>query len=150
MTGRARRFILAYVMMKITKKKIDWAELGRVYRADTNTNDAVRRVKYVFHQEAFQRMIQIKMIEVFKERNKTEGNVIAMLDEAFDMAKANKDPKEMRLATEKFIELFDMLPEKKLGRIPGYPVGEEADFEDIDKTISDAQLATTDPPELTD
>ena len=73
-------------------------------------------------------MIQQKMIEVFKEKEKTEGDVLDMLDKAFEMAKKNKDPKEMRLVAEDFRDMFDMEPEKPLRGM--LPYGEEVPWEE--------------------
>ncbi len=124
---RSKRFILAYVMMFMAGDGIDWAKLGVIYRSDLSGRDPARRAKHLFKQEAFQRMIQEKMIEVFKGKNKTEGDVIDMLDKSFAMAEKVKNPTEMRKATENYIQLFDMMPEKQPQGI--LPYSEEVDWE---------------------
>ena len=84
---RSRRFILAYVLMFIAGD-VDWAKLGLIYRSDQK--EPARRAKHIFRQEAFQKMISKKMIEVLEEKGKTEGDVIDMLDKSFKMATQEK------------------------------------------------------------
>ena len=139
---RSKRFIEAYVMMFMAGNGIDWAKLGQIYRPDDSGRDPARRAKHLFKQEAFQKMIQQKMIEVFKGKNKTEGDVIDMLDKSFAMAEKVKNPTEMRKATEDYIRLFDMLPEKQPGAI--FPYGEEVPWEEgeIEGSLEGAKKLT--------
>lgn len=111
---RAKRFIHAYVMMFLAGN-IDWKRLGLIYRKDY-TRIPAKNAQFLFRQEAFQRMIQEKMIEVFQKKGKTEGDILDMLDKSFDMAESVKDPKEMRLVTEDYIKMFDMEPEKQISK----------------------------------
>jgi len=134
---RGKRFINAYVMNFMAGVPIDWEKLGLLYRADEK--EPAKKAKYLFNQEVFKKMIQQKMIEVFKGEGKTESDVIKMLDKSFEMAEGNKDPKEMRLVAEDFIELFDMKPkELPLGR--EIPYDESNVRDELQDDIGKAQL----------
>ena len=137
--ARSRRFILAYVMMFLSGGGIDWYKLGVLYRPDSVRTSPARTAKYIFKQEAFQRMIQQKMIQIFSGRNKTEGDVLDMLDKTFAVAAVSKDPKNMLAVTQEYIELFSMRPETTNGKqIPGYGA-EDADFDEIEAAVGSAQ-----------
>ena len=134
--SRSKRFILAYVMMYFAGN-IDWEKLGLIYRSDRHS-EPTRRAKHLFKQEAFQKMIKQKMIDVFKEKGKTEGDVLEMFDKAFEMAKNNKDPKEMRLVAEVYRDLFEMLPEKQV--VDKFLPGEEVDWDEIEEQSETRQI----------
>ncbi len=85
-------------------------------------------------------MIQQKLMEVFKTRNKTASDVLDMLDESFEVAKASKDAKQMLAATQEYIELFSMRPDKTNGKkLPGDYDAEDADFDEIEAAVDTAQ-----------
>ena len=138
--GRAKRFILAYVMMFMAGGKIDWKKLGLIYRPDHKNKNPARNAQYLFKQEAFKRMIQEKMIEVFKDKNLTEGDVIDMFKEAYDKAKNTGNVKEMRKVAEDFRDLLDMLPEKPLRGM--LPYGEDAEWSELDDDLEGAKELT--------
>ncbi len=130
---RSKRFIMAYVAMFMTGG-IDWKKLGEEYRPDLKHHIPERRAKHLFKQKAFQRVIQEKLVEIFKARNIDEGDVIDMFKAAYKQAKANKDPKEMRMTAEDFRDLLDMSP-KTQKLLPYAGNAGEAEWEeaDIDK-----------------
>ncbi|GAG82660.1 unnamed protein product, partial [marine sediment metagenome] len=100
---RGKRFVEAYVAMFMTGR-IDWEKLGRIYRPDQKNPEMAAR--FIFKLEVFKKMIQQRMVEVFKDRNMSENDVIDMLMETFKKAKKNDDPKEMRKVAEDFIDMF--------------------------------------------
>ena len=136
----AKRFIQAYVMMWLAGN-IDWVRLEKIYRPVNRTRkNHGDFAKFLFKQEAFQRMIKEKMVEVFKDKDITEGDVIDMLKTTFDLAKQIKNPNAMARIAEKFVDIFDMLPRP----VPtGFqiPPGEDADFEEIQTGIDRAKEA---------
>lgn len=136
-SARAKRFILAYVMMFMAGK-IDWRKLGIIYRPNEEKKDPVRRAKFMFKQEAFQRMIKQKMVEVFKDKDITEGDVVDMFSATYALAKKKKDIKEMRKVAEDFRDLLDMLPHRPVLGGQLFPT-EDADWEEIDQQIREGK-----------
>jgi len=137
---RGKRFITAYVMNFMAGVSIDWEKLGLIYRPDQAGKDPARTAKHLFAQEAFKKMIQQKMIEVFKAKNITEDDVIDMFKEALVVARANKDAKEIRMIAEDFRDMFDMNPKQipRGGEIPAHI--EDAEMEEIQSDIDKAQI----------
>ena len=138
---RAKRFILAYVMMFMAGNGIDWAKLGQIYRPGDSGRDPAKRARHLFKQEAFQRMIQEKMVEVFKAKDLSEGDVIDMFKEAYDLAKKTKNVKEMREVAEDFRDMLDMLPERHPGKIFPFE-GVEWHEGEIEENLEDAKKLT--------
>ena len=145
---RAKRFILAYVMMFMAGGGIDWEKLGIIFRPSNATNDPGRRAKYLFKQKAFKRMIQNRMIEVFRNKKVTEGDVIDMYKEAYDLAKRTKNPREMRKVAGDFRDLLDMLPQKVQKGFRPFDEEdiEEAEYGDLNETLEAARAEL--PPQV--
>lgn len=141
-TRHAKRLILAYVLM-FMNGKVDWRKLGLIYEPNNNPRYLAKRVKFLFMQEAFQRMIQEKMVEIFKKRDKSEEDILDMLDKSFDMAEKKGNAKEMRMATETYIRLYDMNPADQ-PVLPAWNNAENAEFaDDIDEIAAELP-----PPQL--
>ncbi len=126
---RGQRFITAYVMNFMAGVPIDWKKLGLIYRPDQNGKQPDKTAKHLFKQEVFKKMIQQKMIEVFRGKNISEDDVIEMFRDALTMAKANKDAKEIRMVAEDFRDMFDMNP-KDLPRGGEVPYIQDAEVEE--------------------
>lgn len=139
MKKRGKRFITAYVMNFMAGVPIDWEKLGLIYRPDQEGKRPDRTAKHLFNQEVFKEMIQQKMIEVFKGKEISEGEVIDMFLDALKQAKLNKDAKEIRMVAEDFRDMFDMNP-KVLPMRGEIPPESEAEYEEIQADIDRAQL----------
>ena len=137
---RAKRFLMAYVMMFMSGKGIDWERLGLIYRPNDEPWRQIAQVKHLFKQEECQRMVEEKVAEVLIGKGMTPGKVVEMFEETYKMAKADRDIKEMRRITENFRDLLDMLPRPETGALPPWMgTGEPAEFEDIAGQIEAAK-----------
>ena len=130
-TRAAKRLILAYVLMFMTGK-IDWRKLGIIYQPNNDPRYYAKRVKLLIKQEAFQRMIQEKMVDIFKRRDKSEEDILDMVDKSFAMAEKKENAKDMRKGAETYIRLFDMNPVVQ-PTLPAWDNAEDAELEDIDE-----------------
>ena len=82
-------------------------------------------------------MIQNRMIEVFKNKGVTEGDVIDMYKEAYELAKRTRNPREMRKVAGDFRDLLDMLPQKVQRGLRPY---DEEDIEDAEYDTLEEEL----------
>ena len=108
-TTRTKNAVNLYVQMMQTGK-IDWYELGKVYRPDQAHPDAT--VKRLFKTERIKGMVDTKIQEYLDDRDLNQGDVLDIIAQAIDIARNNADPSNMLRGAEQYIRIMDMLPGK--------------------------------------
>ena len=109
-TTRTKNAVSLYVQMMMQTGKIDWYQLGQVYRADQQSPDAT--VKRLFKTEKVKLMVDQKIQDYLDERDMNQGDVLDIISEAIELAKNNGDPSNMLRGAEQYIRIMDMLPGK--------------------------------------
>ena len=139
---RTKKAILVYVMMFLSGGGIDWPQIGIIYRKDWEGNDPGGRMERYFKYPAFVKAVQDKLMEVLSARGKSKEDIFQMLDEAFAMARGNKDAKTMRVVAVDYAEMAGMFP-AKIGnkRLPVHPGDNavEGEFTQVEMSIQQAR-----------
>lgn len=104
---RTRNAVKVYVQ-HVMVGKIDWDLVGKVYRPDQRTPAAT--VRRLFKAESVKRFIDKEMERVLARQDVNADKVVRMLQRAYKVAKANRDPKGMLKVTDRFAVMRGMLP----------------------------------------
>lgn len=130
---RGRRFVNAYVIMFLAGR-IDWAKLGRIYRADQK--NPTKAAKYIIKQERFKKMIEERLKKEFSDRGITEGTVLDNYKDIYEKADTDKNPnlKIMKSVTDEFRDMLDMKPRHE-------PRGRELTGEEVEGEWEELEAA---------
>jgi len=107
---RTKNAVNVYVQMMMQTGKIDWNQLGNIYRKDQEKPDLT--AKRLFKTESVKRMVDKKIQEYLNDRDMNQGDVLDIISEAIELAKQNGDPSNMLRGAEQYIRIMDMLPNK--------------------------------------
>lgn len=104
---RTKRVVFAYVQ-QILKGKVDWDELGILYRPDQKIPRAT--VQRLFHNERIKKMVSEEMRRTLKATGITEEWVFETLKTATKMAIEQKKPEAIVTAAKEIAKLLEMYP----------------------------------------
>jgi len=108
---RTKNAVNAFVAYTIAGKKPDWEVLGTIYRSDEKEPE--KTVKRLFKQKEIQTMVKDELKKVLIGKGITEEKVLDLHNEAIEMAREKNDISSFLRATENFMDLLDMKPNKK-------------------------------------
>lgn len=109
---RTKNAVNAYVSKIFSGKKVDWNEIGTIYRPDEKIPAAT--AKRLFKEKVVKNMIEEKMKEVLSEKGIDRGFVLDTIKKAINIAEEKEDPSNMLRATENLVEMLEMKPNKKI------------------------------------
>jgi len=109
-TTRAKNAVNLYVQQMMQTGKIDWNQIGEIYRPDQQIPGAT--VKRLFKSEKIMSMIDKKIQDYLDDRDMNQGDVLDIIASAIELAKQNGDPSNMLRGAEQYIRIMDMLPNK--------------------------------------
>ena len=111
-TTRAKNLVNAYVGQLTSTKKVDYNQLGMIYRPDQKEPAAT--VRRVLKQEVIKKMVEKKLREVLSEKGINNSSVLDTMLEGLDIARAKQDVTNMIKISDAFMELLEMKPNKKI------------------------------------
>ena len=111
-TTRAKNLVNAYVGQLTSTKKVDYNQLGMIYRPDQKEPAAT--VRRVLKQEVIKKMVEKKLREVLSEKGINNSSVLDTMLEGLDIARAKQDVTIMIKISDAFMELLEMKPNKKI------------------------------------
>jgi len=111
-TTRAKNLVNAYVGQLTSTKKVDYNQLGMIYRPDQKEPAAT--VRRVLKQEIIKKMVEKKLREVLSEKGINNSSVLDTMLEGLDIARAKQDVTNMIKISDAFMELLEMKPNKKI------------------------------------
>ena len=109
---RTKNVITAYVEQLISDSKVDFKVLGNIYRPDQDIPEAT--VRRLLKQKEIQTMVEEKLKDLLTKKNVTKETVIDLHLKALEMAENKGDISNFLRATENFMKLLDMEPNKKI------------------------------------
>jgi hypothetical protein len=109
---RTKNVVNAYVEQLLSDQKVDFKVLGNIYRPDQAIPEAT--VRRLFKQEEIQTMVEEKMKELLTKKGVTKETVIDLHLKALEMAENKADISNFLRATENFMKMLDMEPNKKI------------------------------------
>jgi len=111
-TTRAKNLVNAYVGQLTSTKKVDYNQLGMIYRPDQQSPAAT--VRRVLKQETIRKMVETKLREVLSEKGINNSSVLDTMLEGLDIARAKQDVTNMIKISDAFMELLEMKPNKRI------------------------------------
>tara|TARA_Y100001972_G_scaffold29924_1_gene36854 strand:- start:421 stop:1191 length:771 start_codon:yes stop_codon:yes gene_type:complete len=109
---RTKNVVTAYVKQLLSDSKVDFKQLGKIYRPDQDIPEAT--VRRLFKQKEIQAMVDKKLDELLTNKGITEEMVLDLHLKALEMAESKSDVSNFLRATENFMKLLDMEPNKKI------------------------------------
>ena len=109
---RTKNLVNAYVGQLTSTKKVDYNQLGMIYRPDQQQPAAT--VRRVLKQEVIKKMVEKKLREVLSEKGINNSSVLDTMLEGLDIARAKQDVTNMIKISDAFMELLEMKPNKKI------------------------------------
>ena len=109
---RTKNVVSAYVHQLLSDKKVDFKALGNIYRPDQRIPEAT--VRRLLKQEEIQTMIDKKLGELLTNKGVTKEMVVDLLLKALEMAECKSDVSNFLRATENFMKMLDMEPNKRI------------------------------------
>ena len=109
---RTKNTVNAYVSQIIEGKKVDWDQLGQIYRPDQQSPKAT--VKRLFKQEVIKGMVEEKLKEIMSSKGIDKGFVLDTILKAIAIAEDKQDVSNMLRAAENFVDMLEMKPNKKI------------------------------------
>ena len=109
---RTKNVVTAYVKHLLSDSKVDFKQLGKIYRPDQDIPEAT--VRRLFKQKEIQAMVDKKLDELLTNKGITQEMVLDLHLKALEMAESKSDVSNFLRATENFMKLLDMEPNKKI------------------------------------
>ena len=109
---RTKNLVNAYVGQLTSTKKVDYNQLGMIYRPDQQQPAAT--VRRVLKQETIRKMVETKLREVLSEKGINNSSVLDTMLEGLDIARAKQDVTNMIKISDAFMELLEMKPNKRI------------------------------------
>ncbi len=109
---RTKNVVTAYVKQLLSDSKVDFKQLGKIYRPDQDIPEAT--VRRLFKQKEIQAMVDKKLDELLTNKGITQEMVLDLHLKALEMAESKSDVSNFLRATENFMKLLDMEPNKKI------------------------------------
>lgn len=109
---RTKNVVTAYVKQLLSDSKVDFKQLGKIYRPDQDIPEAT--VRRLFKQKEIQAMVDKKLDELLTNKGITKEMVLDLHLKALEMAESKSDVSNFLRATENFMKLLDMEPNKKI------------------------------------
>lgn len=111
-TKRLKKFVTAYAMQWLTRKEIDYRELGMIYRKDQKIPEAT--AKRLIKQKEVIKMVEDELVKLMAGKGIDKEWVINIMKDAVDMAREKKEPDIMLKAAKDFRAMLGMDNTKKL------------------------------------
>jgi len=109
---RTKNAVNAYVSKIFSGKKVDWNEIGTIYRGDEKAPAAT--VKRLFKEKVVKRMVEEKMKEVLASKGINRGFVLDVIKKSIGIAENKEDVANMLRAAENLVDILEMKPNKKI------------------------------------
>tara|TARA_R110000744_G_scaffold40374_4_gene91590 strand:- start:1036 stop:1809 length:774 start_codon:yes stop_codon:yes gene_type:complete len=109
---RTKNLVAAYVGQLTSTKKVDYKQLGDIYRPDQQKPAAT--VRRVLKQEVIRKMVEKKLKEVLSEKGITNSSVLDTMLEGLDVARNKQDVTNMIKISDVFMDLLEMKPNKRI------------------------------------
>ena len=109
---RTKNAVNAYVSKIFSGKKVDWNEIGTIYRGDEKAPAAT--VKRLFKEKVVKRMVEEKMKEVLASKGINRGFVLDVIKKSIGIAENKEDVANMLRAAENLVDILEMKPNKKV------------------------------------
>ena len=109
---RTKNAVNAYVSQIVEGKKIDWQQIGNIYRADQKKPEAT--VKRLFREKVITNMVEEKLKEILSSRGIDKGYVLDTILKAISIAEDKQDVSNMLRGVENFVDMLEMKPSKKV------------------------------------
>ena len=110
--NRPKNVVNAYVGQVLEGQKVDWQQLGVMYRPDQKTPAAT--VRRLFKQEVIKDMVEEKLKEIMASKGIDKGFVLDTIMKAISIAEQKQDVSGMLRAAENFVDMLEMKPNKKV------------------------------------
>ena len=110
--NRTKNVVNAYVGQVLEGQKVDWQQLGVMYRPDQKTPAAT--VRRLFKQEVIKDMVEEKLKEIMASKGIDKGFVLDTIMKAISIAEQKQDVSGMLRAAENFVDMLEMKPNKKV------------------------------------
>ena len=113
-TGRARskNTISAYANMLLNDGKVDFEQLGKIYRPDQKIPQAT--VRRFLKRRVAKKMVEQKIQELLESKEVTKDFAIDNILRALHMAESKGDVNNFLKANDYIMDLLDMKPNKKM------------------------------------
>ena len=109
---RTKNAVNAYVGQIVEGKKVDWNQVGKIYRPDEQNPSAT--VKRLFKQKVISNMVEEKLKEILSSRGVDKGYVLDNILKAISIAEDKQDVSNMLRGVENFVDMLEMKPNKKV------------------------------------
>jgi len=109
---RTKNAVNAYVGQIVEGKKVDWNQVGKIYRPDEQNPSAT--VKRLFKQKVISNMVEEKLKEILSSRGVDKGYVLDTILKAISIAEDKQDVSNMLRGVENFVDMLEMKPNKKV------------------------------------
>jgi len=109
---RTKNAVNTYVAMMMSKKPIDYALLGDIYRPDQKIPEAT--VRRLFKQEKIKNMVEEKTKEVLAGKGITKDWVLQTIVDAVEIARHKHDAGNMLKAADNLADYLEMKPSRKI------------------------------------
>lgn len=109
---RTKNVVTAYVEQLLSDSKVDFTKLGKIYRPDQAIPEAT--VRRLLKQKEIQTMVEKKLGELLTNKGVTKEMVVDLHLKALEMAESKADVSNFLRATENFMKMLDMEPNKKI------------------------------------
>ena len=109
---RTKNAVNAYVSKIFAGKKVDWEEIGTIYRGDEKKPAAT--AKRLFKEKVVKQMVEEKMKEVLASKGINRGFVLDVIRKSIDIAENKEDVSNMLRAAENLVDMLEMKPNKKI------------------------------------
>ena len=101
---RTKNVVTAYVKQLLSDSKVDFKQLGKIYRPDQDIPEAT--VRRLFKQKEIQAMVDKKLDELLTNKGITKEMVLDLHLKALEMAESKSDVSNFLRATENFMKLL--------------------------------------------
>ena len=109
---RTKNLVNAYVGQLTSTRKVDYNQLGMIYRPDEQNPAAT--VRRVLKQEVIKKMVEKKLREVLSDKGINSSSVLDTMLEGLDIARNKQDVTNMIKISDVFMDLLEMKPSKKI------------------------------------
>jgi len=147
-TLKERKVITRLFALMILSGTIDWRLLGRAYNVHDKMPEAA--VKRKLRSKEVQAMVNKELEKILEERGVSTNRIIDMYNEAFEVAKEDRDPNAMIKVAENFAKIKELFP--KTGTQPFMQLQKYAEYREImsseDMKKLEGELAELSSPEV--
>ena len=111
-TTRAKNTVNAYANMLLSGDKVDFSQLGNIYRPDQKIPEAT--VRRFLKQKVAKRMVEKKLKDLLTQKSVNKEFAVDNLLRALHMAEGKGDVNNFLKANDAIMDLLEMKPSKKV------------------------------------